>query len=52
VLSEVSSRAAAAPKFDEDFKQGAMQLLIETGKPIGQVPRDLGELGRPATASR
>lgn len=29
-------------KFDEDFKQGAVQLVIETGKPIAQVARDLG----------
>ena len=28
-------------KFDEDFKQGAMQLVVETGKPIAQVARDL-----------
>lgn len=24
-------------KFDEDFKQGAVQLVVETGKPIAQV---------------
>jgi transposase len=29
-------------KFDEDFKQGAVQRVIETGKPIAQVARDLG----------
>ena len=29
-------------KFDEDFKQGAVQLVTETGKPIAQVARDLG----------
>ena len=29
-------------KFDEDFKQGAVALVIETGKPIAQVARDLG----------
>src|SRR3954447_19219943 len=29
-------------KFDEDFKQGAVQLVVETGKPIPQVARDLG----------
>ena len=29
-------------KFDEDFKQGAVQLVIETGRPIAQVARDLG----------
>ncbi|WP_196776919.1 transposase [Haloechinothrix halophila] len=29
-------------KFDEDFKQGAVQLVFETGKPIAQVARELG----------
>ena len=29
-------------KFDEDFKQGAVQLVFETGKPIAQIARDLG----------
>lgn len=29
-------------KYDEDFKQGAVRLVIETGKPIAQVARDLG----------
>ena len=29
-------------KFDEDFKRGAVQLVVETGKPIAQVARELG----------
>ena len=29
-------------KFDEDFRQGAVQLVVETGKPIAQVARELG----------
>jgi len=29
-------------KFDEDFKQGAVRLVLETGKPIARVARDLG----------
>jgi transposase len=29
-------------KYDEDFKQGAVALVVETGKPIAQVARDLG----------
>ena len=29
-------------KFDEDFKQGAVQLVVQTGKPIVQVARELG----------
>ena len=29
-------------RFDEDFKQGAVALVTETGKPIAQVARELG----------
>jgi transposase len=29
-------------KFDEGFKAGAVQLVIQTGKPIAQVARELG----------
>jgi transposase len=29
-------------KFDEDFKQGAVRLVVETGRPIAQVARELG----------
>lgn len=29
-------------KFDRDFQQGAVRLVLETGKPIAQVARDLG----------
>ncbi len=29
-------------RFDEDFKQGAVRLVRETGKPIAQVARELG----------
>ena len=29
-------------KFDEDFKQGAVRLVTETGRPIAQVARELG----------
>jgi transposase len=29
-------------KFDDDFKQGAVRLVRETGKPIAQVARELG----------
>lgn len=28
--------------FDEDFKVGAVRLVVETGKPIAQVARELG----------
>jgi transposase len=29
-------------RFDEDFRQGAVRIVRETGKPIVQVARDLG----------
>jgi transposase len=29
-------------KSDRDFREGAMRLVRETGKPIAQVARDLG----------
>ena len=29
-------------KFDPDFKRGAVRLVLETGKPIAQVARELG----------
>jgi transposase len=32
----------ARRKFDEDFREGAVRLVRETGKPIAQVARELG----------
>jgi Transposase len=29
-------------KFDHDFRQGAVRLVLETEKPIAQVARELG----------
>jgi len=29
-------------KYDPDFKQGAVRLVFETGKPIAQMARELG----------
>ena len=29
-------------KFDRDFREGAVRLVVETGKPVAQVARDLG----------
>jgi transposase len=29
-------------KFDQDFKEGAVRLVRETGKPIARVARELG----------
>ena len=36
-------------KFDRDFKEGAVRLVRETGKPIAEVARDPGDQGRVAT---
>jgi len=32
----------ARRKFDKDFREGAVRLVRETGRPIAQVARDLG----------
>ncbi len=29
-------------KFDDDFRQGAVRLVFETGRPIARVARELG----------
>jgi transposase len=29
-------------KFDQDFREGAVRLVRETGRPVAQVARDLG----------
>lgn len=34
--------AETCRKFDRDFKEGAVRLVRETGRPIAQVARDLG----------
>src|SRR5260370_37998579 len=34
--------AESRRKFDSDFKEGAVRLVRETGKPIAQVAKDLG----------
>ena len=34
--------AESRRKFDEDFRQGAVRIVRETGKPIAQVARELG----------
>ena len=34
-------------KFDKDFREGAVRLVRETGKPIAQVARDLGSTPGP-----
>lgn len=34
--------AQSRRKFDQDFRDGAVRIVHETGKPIAQVARDLG----------
>jgi transposase len=34
--------AEARRKFDQEFRQGAVRIVRETGKPIAQVARELG----------
>jgi transposase len=34
--------AESRRKFDQDFKEGAVGLVRETGRPIGQIAKDLG----------
>jgi transposase len=34
--------AGSRRRFDQDFRQGAVRIVRETGKPIGQVARELG----------
>ncbi len=34
--------AESRRKFDQDFKEGAVRLVRETGHPIAQIAKDLG----------
>ncbi len=34
--------AESRRRFDRDFKEGAVRIVRETGKPVAQVARDLG----------
>jgi Transposase len=37
-----TAMAETRRKFDQDFREGAVRLVREAGKPIAQVARDLG----------
>src|SRR5438046_9066241 len=39
---EGGAMAETRRKFDHDFREGAVRLARETGKPIAEVARDLG----------
>jgi transposase len=34
--------AESRRKFDQDFKEGAVRVVRETGRPVAQVARELG----------
>ena len=53
LLGERSSPAEETRrKFDADFREGAVRLVRETGKPIAQVAQELGiNEGTPGTGS-
>src|SRR6202047_1819659 len=41
-LKRRTAMAETRRKFDQDFKEGAVRLVRETGRPIAQVAKDLG----------
>ena len=40
--NEEAAAAETRRRFDQDFRQGAVRIVPETGKPIAQVARELG----------
>ena len=38
-------------KYDREFREGAVRIVEETGKPIAQIARDLGVNDAPALAA-
>src|ERR1700732_3743557 len=41
-LKRRTAMAETRRKFDQDFREGAVRLVRETGKPIAQVAQELG----------
>jgi transposase len=41
-LEEAGAMAESRRKFDQDFKEGAVRLVRETGHPIARIAKDLG----------
>ena len=37
--------AESRRRFDQDFKEGAVRIVRETGRPVAQVARELGVNG-------
>jgi transposase len=42
MLSPAVPRWGTRRKFDRDFREGAVRLVLEAGKPVAQIARDLG----------
>jgi len=38
----MTAMAESRRRFERDFKEGAVRLVRETGKPIAQIAKDLG----------
>ncbi|MCT2176060.1 transposase, partial [Dietzia cinnamea] len=41
-ISYKGKRCQRSQKYDREFREGAVRIVEETGKPIAQIARDLG----------